>query len=397
VVRRYGSGLQYGSDWYRITLPSGYTLSATVSFIGDWGNIDAALYLACGQSPFLVANGTDDNESLLLQNSGPTQDVFLRVYLADDVRNKYSLNVSICESPATSISVDITQLSPNPADPYSPVSIAGTALYSTGDPVPSATATITISGSSWTAAVINGAFSRTITAPGSSATVYVSVTDGSVTGNDSAWLQVSGTGGGDGYTWNRSTTCRDVEPDDPWEPIYEIDAFRQWDDRCYTWVRIDDVTVPIRFRFRWYRPDGELYGTSTSEWLTPPPEGWAWYKRWSWINLDDAAAVSYPGEWSIRIDIDSGDGWDLQATETMVLRYDLVEHLMCQGVQEQDPYDPINPTNTFYQTDPRAFTWTQLLKVSEPLTIRWRWYEANGSVYSEYDHVTDDPQSEGYD
>jgi hypothetical protein len=397
VVRRYGVGLQYGSDWYRITVPTGQTLTATAAFEHDWGNIDVALHLTCGGAAVDVGDASQsglETESVQWENTGATQDVFLHVYLVDDVRNQYSLNISMSESPATSMSVDITQLTPNPAEPYSPVSIAGTAFYNTGDPVPSATATITVSGSSWTAAVINGAFSRTITAPGSSATVFVSVSDGSVTGNDSAWLEVSGTGGGDGYTWNRSTTCRDVEPDDPWEPIYEIDAFRQSDERCYTWVRIDDVTVPIRFRFRWCRPDGELYSTATTEWLTPPPGGWAWYKRWSWIDLEGAAAVNYPGEWSIAIDIDSGDGWVLRATETMALRYNLVEHIMAKGI---DGDDPQYPTNTFHQNDERALTWMQLLKVSEPLTVRWKWYEPNGSLYFDFDLVTDDPQAEGLD
>jgi len=301
-------------------------------------------------------------------------------------------NIFVVQSSASSIVVDITELSPNPANYDQPVIIAGTAAYNNGDPVASGTALLSAGGAIWSAAVINGTWTRVISAPQSSSTVSVTVADGVIDGSSSAWLQVNGTGGGDGYTFCCSTTCRDVQDNDPWDPIYEIDAFSQFDDYVFVWVRLNDVETDVSVRARWYGPDGTLYSEGYHDIEGQPYD---WYKIWWWHEIEGTSILNYPGEWSVQLHADSGSGWILLTTETFVLRYDLVEHLMALDVQPSDPWDPIAPTNTFYQTDSQATAWMRLDNVSESLDVKWEFYEPNGSLYDEFEHTTDSP--DGFD
>ncbi|MBC8527261.1 MAG: carboxypeptidase regulatory-like domain-containing protein, partial [Candidatus Cloacimonetes bacterium] len=60
-------------------------------------------------------------------------------------------------------------------------------------------------------------------------------------------------------------------------------------------------------------------------------------------------------------------------------------------VQGNDPWNPINPTNTFYQAGEKAVTWSRYTDVSEAVEVKTEWYEPNGSLYSSGEYTIPDP------
>lgn len=84
------------TDWYRINVPRGRTLTVTLSFLQSEGDIDAKLYSRCAPQPLAISEGTGDTEVLTFTNRG-RQPVPLswQVYLASDTRASYDMAVSI--------------------------------------------------------------------------------------------------------------------------------------------------------------------------------------------------------------------------------------------------------------------------------------------------------------
>ena len=80
-------------DWYRISLNAGLQLTATLTFVDVYGNIDAELYDVCGGAAVASATTTTNNEQLTYINPGPQADFYLRVYLSDDTRNTYDMTL----------------------------------------------------------------------------------------------------------------------------------------------------------------------------------------------------------------------------------------------------------------------------------------------------------------
>ncbi|MFH0981412.1 MAG: hypothetical protein V2A79_07730 [Planctomycetota bacterium] len=81
-------------DWYQIGVGAGVTLNVNLTFVDNNGNIDARLYDSCGGTQVASSLSTDDNEQIVYYNSGASGSFFLRVYLADDTRNAYSITIS---------------------------------------------------------------------------------------------------------------------------------------------------------------------------------------------------------------------------------------------------------------------------------------------------------------
>lgn len=88
------------TDWYKIAVPFGSTLTVTLTFTHANGNINARLYKTCGGSQLTSAVGTSDTETLTHTNldvntvlSAPT--LKWQVYLGSDTRNSYRMQVSI--------------------------------------------------------------------------------------------------------------------------------------------------------------------------------------------------------------------------------------------------------------------------------------------------------------
>lgn len=74
----------------------------------------------------------------------------------------------------------------------------------------------------------------------------------------------------------------------------------------------------------------------------------------------------------------------------------LGQSLMAQDMQASDPWGPINPTTTFYQTDERATWWVEFVDVDHGFTFTNKWTAPNGTLV-EWDSNVDDPATAGQD
>lgn len=81
-------------DFYRFTLPTGATLNATVTFTHSNGDIDLQLQNPCG-STVASSTTTTNSESISYLNNGASAAFNLRVFLAADTRNGYSMTITI--------------------------------------------------------------------------------------------------------------------------------------------------------------------------------------------------------------------------------------------------------------------------------------------------------------
>ncbi len=83
-------------DWYRIDVPSGQRLTARLSFTHANGDIDCALYDACGGAALATATGAANDETVAFENtSGATVTTLLEAYLFSDTRNEYAMTLTI--------------------------------------------------------------------------------------------------------------------------------------------------------------------------------------------------------------------------------------------------------------------------------------------------------------
>ncbi len=83
-------------DWYAVTVPAGKSLAATLTFSHLNGDVDAALYTACGGSIVASGNGSGNAELLTVTNSSNApRTYYLYVYLYSDTRNTYTMDLAI--------------------------------------------------------------------------------------------------------------------------------------------------------------------------------------------------------------------------------------------------------------------------------------------------------------
>ncbi|MBL7104018.1 MAG: C39 family peptidase [Bacteroidales bacterium] len=293
----------------------------------------------------------------------------------------------------TSIAVSIN-LTPNSTTPGSIVTVSGSAIYDLGTPVTSATVTISSSEDSWTTSVNeNGLYNRNIYAPSSSGYINVVVSDGLLSGSNQAYITVSGGGPGNNFDYDYSVICEDVESSDPWDPINITRWIRSDFTLVNCWTRLEDLYVSVRTKWEWYKPDGNLLGTVTSDYTTDPGGGYYdWWKMWSNWTVSGTNLANMEGRHNVDIYVrEYGESYDYMDSQWWVMSYDFKEHQMCKDVQENDPWNPINPTNTFYQTDERAITWSRFTDISEEVEVRTEFYEPNGTLYFTFDTIIEDP------
>jgi hypothetical protein len=82
-------------DWYRLIVDAGGTLSVRAFFIDGWGDIDLKLYLTCSSDYVASSTSNSNNEDFSWTNISTTAvECVLNVYLHDDVRNEYRLDIS---------------------------------------------------------------------------------------------------------------------------------------------------------------------------------------------------------------------------------------------------------------------------------------------------------------
>jgi hypothetical protein len=300
--------------------------------------------------------------------------------------------------------ITITEtLNPSTTPPHDNVQVHGTATFDDGSPVSYTDVTITITetGASWTTTTdASGYYSRYISAPGSGGTytVRVDISSGELSGWNSKTLTVQSLPGGTYYTLYRTTTCKDVQPSSPYDPIDETEAFRTSDAIAYTWIHLTYIYRSLNVKWKWYDPNGN-YQTECTATVPDPGAGsyWEWYKCWCGIYINGYSPQDIEGRWTSEVYIDEGSGYQLQAIEDFVIRYEVTGRTMAKDVQTYDPYEPIDPTYSFLNTDPKALAWIRLDEVAESLEIKWEWREPSGAIYGTFYWTTEDPGSAYWD
>ena len=80
-------------DWYRFSVDYDENLFLHADFTNSYGNIDMELYDACGGNLLASSTTLADGETISYQHQDFPADVWLRVYLANDTRAFYDLQV----------------------------------------------------------------------------------------------------------------------------------------------------------------------------------------------------------------------------------------------------------------------------------------------------------------
>ncbi|MFZ9688951.1 MAG: hypothetical protein ACO3DS_03840 [Phycisphaerales bacterium] len=86
-------------DWYQLSSAPGTVVSISATYTHNNGDIDLELFSACGGTPVASDAGNVNNGSISYTNTSGSGTLFLRVFLATDTRNEYSLTVSTSAPP----------------------------------------------------------------------------------------------------------------------------------------------------------------------------------------------------------------------------------------------------------------------------------------------------------
>ena len=107
----------------------------------------------------------------------------------------------------------------------------------------------------------------------------------------------------DNYTINRSTTCKDVQPSDPYNPISETTLFYNADNYVYSWIELNDVNKSLQINWKWYDSDN-IFVSESGYATNPPPDGciWGWYRCSNSLNI---ANTNNYGQYHVDIYADS--------------------------------------------------------------------------------------------
>src|SRR5206468_1969670 len=111
-----------------------------------------------------------------------------------------------------------------------------------------------------------------------------------------------------------------------------------------------------------YRPDATLYGQTSTTTFGQNGSHYDWWRSWSNWQINGSDISDLEGRWTVKLYVDGS----YKRTISFTIRYEFKEHRLCKDHQASSPYDPINPTSIFAQTDAKAETWCKLDKVSNP-------------------------------
>ena len=305
---------------------------------------------------------------------------------------------AVYATPATAINLTCN-LSANSVAPGAPFGVSGTATYNeNGGPVQAGTVTISVGGQMWTAAINNGAFTRAVDSPAAagSYTVSCSADDGvEHTGACTSTITVQNNGTTAGYNISGFLTCQNVDATTPYAYSGKKDAFGSLENKVFTWIELTNVYGAHTVDVKLYRPDGTFYDESSINVPDSQTQGspyWLWYRLFPSWPIAGSQIQDTPGTWTVRLYVDG----DYKESISFVLGYRFVQHVMSEDVQATDPYNPINPKKIFDQANAKATTWASILKVSNPLTLKWIFYEPNGSQYATTTYNVPDPQASGH-
>jgi len=104
------------------------------------------------------------------------------------------------------------------------------------------------------------------------------------------------------YDFKEHQMCKDVQDNDPWNPITKTNIFNQNDERAYTWMLFEDVCENIDIKWEFFEPNGLSY--STFDYIIPDPgEGYyqEWHKAWGWIGINGNTAANKCGKWKVKV------------------------------------------------------------------------------------------------
>jgi hypothetical protein len=86
-------------DWYAIPVTPGASMSVNMTFTHANGDIDVQVFGACGGTVLADRNANTNNEVFSVTNSTSGSTLLMRVYLATDTRNDYSMTVTTTSPP----------------------------------------------------------------------------------------------------------------------------------------------------------------------------------------------------------------------------------------------------------------------------------------------------------
>lgn len=295
----------------------------------------------------------------------------------------------IVDSPSsqpTQINVSAT-INPGRIKPFESIVVSGTVLYNTGIGV-NGTATIDISNNQFSAPVVDGSFSRTITGPGSSGTVTFTVTDGRLTGTSAVPIEVVPDSGTSRYDLETYVVYEYDGDDNSVDYSYK-EAFRTTDPWVNHLAIIENASVNEDLDFRWefFYPDGRQYGAAQElkrafreEW------DWGWATRGFLIKDNDMANV--PGRYTINFFINGSR----KATKSYVVGWEFSQHKMCKGIEGEDGgvFLPQNITSSFSPDDRRAVAWHEFLFQAQAISVKTEFYDPSGAVYSSSEYTLSD-------
>lgn len=300
-------------------------------------------------------------------------------FAGNNLENQYQFSFTIQDEstqPPTSITVN-AQSSDTSIDPSDAITISGTAIYNTGTNV-EGTATINTGDGNYTAAVINGNFSRTVAGPSSSRNISVTVNDGTLNGFDSIYISVSGNGGTNSYDLD-TFVAYDIEDEGNGYCSYSYkDVFTTSDQDVSGLFIIEDANLSsdLYLKLKFYNPDGTQYGSDLEK-LNAFDRDWEW-GWWYWGYLIDGSSMARnPGEYKVKYYVDN----DRKATHSYVVGWNFVEHRMSKDVNTSDPFMYLNPTNVFSPEDSKAVAWHEFEDVGQEIYVKTNFYAPDGSLY----------------
>jgi hypothetical protein len=83
------------SDWYAISVPAGFQITATANFTHNNGDIDLQLYRGGETSPVAASESKTNSETVTHTATGGSTTYYLNAYLFNGARNDYNLNISL--------------------------------------------------------------------------------------------------------------------------------------------------------------------------------------------------------------------------------------------------------------------------------------------------------------
>ena len=386
--------------------------SSTITIVGDeTGSHSFEILYGCRVSPVyeiddetidkfgasairLNPSGSFNNDETVTVTIGTGAKDLAGNSLEESCEHTFQIESAINQE--TSISVNAVS-SDTSIDPYESIVISGTAKYDTGDNVEEGTATINTGSSSYTAAVSNGSFSRTVTGPASSRNVTITVSDGNLSGSDSVYISVSDDGSTSRYDLD-TVIAYDIEDEgNGYCSYYYKEVFTTSDAEVNGLFIIDDANLSsdLDFKLRFYYPDGTQYGSDLEE-ENAFDEDWEW-GWWYWgFLIDGQSMASHPGKYKVKFYVND----DRKATHYYVVGWNFVEHRMCKDVDDGDTWMYSDSTNIFSTDDTKAVAWHEFEDVGQEIWVKTNFYAPDGSLYLEGDeHLCefDLPEDSWYD